>query len=656
MRIIVHNSDATEEGVAASDLEAMIRVHLTSITDSKHQDLRLSLIPNVQCYGERTQDIDLVLLMVDKRTGQTFCSMNQPGKAQRSVRSLCLTIEVKSHPLEGVTFEGNKCFVRYHDHLHNVTSQSESQKYSLRRYIQRNLGSKEAPWVINLIWLRNVPKEQLPSATHNLLGSDCNWQDVIDLAVKNFSFHNEASELISFRDTKTLYRVNNLLTEKLQPTAMDRRKIEAISRKTLRGEGIQWEERLGSQLLIFRGRGGTGKTVRLLGLAYDLYEQKGSRILILTYNNALVADLTRLMSLMGLQGGVGERAVRIKTIHSFLGSWFSALGLLGNSTGLLENYSQLKSEAIALIRGGALEEEDINDAVSNFSDNLAWDVVMVDESQDWPEDERDILYSLYDFRKFVVADGVDQMVRGQAKTDWRHRLDNEDTQVISLRKSLRLKENICRFVTDFARIIDYNWDVEPEPQSWGGRVIVLFGNQNLTRNFHEQLFEKVKLDGNELIDMLFCVPPSWTKNQPKDNRKISRPGHRFRNWDYNVWDAVDESTRKDFPTKLEQLRIVQYDSCRGLEGWTVVNYALDRFFQYKLDSTDVTVEQEDIFQDEDKLKLMLAKQWLMIPLTRAIDTLVLHVEDEDSYVGRALRSMEGKDNITWNNAGLSTEG
>ena len=108
---------------------------------------------------------------------------------------------------------------------------------------------------------------------------------------------------------------------------------------------------------------------------------------------------------------------------------------------------------------------------------------------------------------------------------------------------------------------------------------------------------------------------------------------------------------KDFPTELEQIRIVQYDSCRGLEGWAVVNYALDRFFQYKLDSTDVVVEQEDIFQDEDTLKLMLAKQWLMIPLTRAIDTLVLHVEDEDSYVGRALRSMEGKDNITWNTPG-----
>lgn len=651
MTIVVHNPDDSEEGLAASDLEKIVKAHLVNIGDTKHQGLRLSLVPNVQCYGEGTQDIDLVLLMVDQREGRKFSSTEQPDQPPRTVQSLCLTIEVKSHPLEGVTFQGNKCFVDYHGHVHNVTSQSENQKYALRRYIQKNLGRNDTPWVVNLIWLRNVPKEQLPSATSNLMGSDCDWQDVINLVVANYSFRGEASRLASFADSRALYRVNSLLTAKLQPTAMDRRKIEAISRKTLRGEGVQWEERLGSQLLVFRGRGGTGKTVRLLGLAYDLYEQRGSRILILTYNNALVADLTRLMGLMGLQGGVGERAIRIKTIHSFLGSWLSALGLLQRSTGLIENYDALKSEAISLIKGGALEDDDIKDAIANFSDNLAWDTVMVDESQDWPEDERDILYALYDFRKFVVADGVDQMVRSQAKTDWRHHLDQADTQVISLRKSLRLKENICRFVTDFAGVIDYNWDVEPEPQSWGGRVIVVVGNDGLTQGFHDELFQKVKADGNELVDMLFCVPPSWTKNNPEGGRKASRPGKIFQRWDYKVWDAVDDTIRKDFPTELEQLRIVQYDSCRGLEGWAVVNYALDRFFQYKLDSTDVVVEQEDIFQDEDTLKLMLAKQWLMIPLTRAIDTLVLHVEDEDSYVGRALRSMESKDNITWNTPG-----
>jgi hypothetical protein len=298
-----------------------------------------------------------------------------------------------------------------------------------------------------------------------------------------------------------------------------------------------------------------------------------------------------------------------------------------------------------LIKGGALEGDDIKDAIANYSDNLAWDTVMVDESQDWPEDERDILYALYDFRKFVVADGVDQMVRSQAKTDWRHHLDHADTQVISLRKSLRLKENICRFVTDFAGVIDYNWDVEPEPQSWGGRVIVVVGKDGLTKRFHEELFQKVKEDGNELVDMLFCVPPSWAKSSPESNQKISQPGRIFHDWGYKVWDAVDDSIRKDYPTELEQLRIVQYDSCRGLEGWAVVNYALDRFFQYKLKSTDVTIEQEDIFQDEDKVKLMLAKQWLMIPMTRAIDTLVLHVESTDSFVGAALREMDGRENI-----------
>ena len=95
MTIVVHNPDDTEEGLAASALEKIIKVHLESIGESNHEGLRLSLVPNVQCYGEGTQDIDLVLLMADQRERQKFSSTEQAGQPSRTVQSLCLTIEVK---------------------------------------------------------------------------------------------------------------------------------------------------------------------------------------------------------------------------------------------------------------------------------------------------------------------------------------------------------------------------------------------------------------------------------------------------------------------------------------------------------------------------------------------------------------------------------
>ena len=122
-------------------------------------------------------------------------------------------------------------------------------------------------------------------------------------------------------------------------------------------------------------------------------------------------------------------------------------------------------------------------------------------------------------------------------------------------------------------------------------------------------------------------------------------------WDrkkgFETWDGVDSSIRKEFPKKVDQLRIVQYDSCRGLEGWATFNYAIDQFFDYKLQTFVDTATQSDLLENPESRALLLAKRWMMIPLTRAIDTLILHVDSKDSYVGQALFSMRDDENIEW---------
>jgi hypothetical protein len=45
-----------------------------------------------------------------------------------------------------------------------------------------------------------------------------------------------------------------------------------------------------------------------------------------------------------------------------------------------------------------------------------------------------------------------------------------------------------------------------------------------------------------------------------------------------VWDGTARDVREVYPTDREELRFVQYDSCRGLEGWSVVNYDLDQLW------------------------------------------------------------------------------
>jgi hypothetical protein len=83
---------------------------------------------------------------------------------------------------------------------------------------------------------------------------------------------------------------------------------------------------------------------------------------------------------------------------------------------------------------------------------------------------------------------------------------------------------------------------------------------------------------------------------------------------------------------------VQYDSCRGLEGWCVVCLSLDRFFDFKRKQyKHPPASSPDLFVADEDLATAFASRWLMIPLTRAIDTLVLALEDPDHHVAKVLR-------------------
>ena len=71
--------------------------------------------------------------------------------------------------------------------------------------------------------------------------------------------------------------------------------------------------------------------------------------------------------------------------------------------------------------------------------------------------------------------------------------------------------------------------------------------------------------------------------------------------------------------------------------------SLDKFYEYKVKQAIVSNSQSsELFFDEQAAKETFAKSWLMIPLTRAIDHLFIHIEDPNSYVGRIFRSLHEK--------------
>ena len=59
-------------------------------------------------------------------------------------------------------------------------------------------------------------------------------------------------------------------------------------------------------------------------MAYQLYDERQLRVLVLTYNVALVSDLT-VLSLLNIRDSVAQNSIAIKTIHKFMHQWLEAL-------------------------------------------------------------------------------------------------------------------------------------------------------------------------------------------------------------------------------------------------------------------------------------------------------------------------------------------
>lgn len=667
--IEIRGEEGTDEYKAAEKFHALALENMPNIVDE--DKVLLQLLPSIQCYGQKVQDIDLAVLFGHfggtKVEKQKFESID--------IQSFCLTIEVKKHNPEEIIFKGNKCLVSYNGRMHDVSSQSEKQKYSFVKYVRENSRLKKSPFVINLIWFVNCPKSKLPKQKSNIIGEDVTWSDIKEIVSRNSGrvFHFDYD----------LKEASEVFIKKLVASKLERKRLDAISKKLIDKENILYFKNIREQLLIFRGRGGTGKTVRLLQIANNRYQDYGERILLLTYNKALVADIKRLLVLLGIRDGVAEKSISVMTIHSFMYEILEVFQIYDkDNKNFIEKYEEYKKECLDAIRKGDISRDEIEEFLP---EGLQFDILLIDEAQDWPTNERDLLYAIYGFKNLILADGKDQFVRSKNAINWRASINNSQSQVVPLRKSLRLKSSLCKLVADFAQEIEFaNWDLEPVPEAYGGKICILTGNpENLY--LYDLLKSQLLKDKQEPVDTMFCLPPSMTekdiptnlKNEIRQrekakcfdgftpNKKWIERGKEiriqlnkcssnsslskfFKKNDIKYWDGVDVNERDSFPTDLDQFRIVQYESCRGLEGWIVVNFAIDEFFDYKckteLAESRKSQSQEMIFDKNyhESVALELAKKWMMIPLTRAIDTLYIHINDKESFIGKAFLSLREK--------------
>jgi hypothetical protein len=639
--IRLHGSVEGLEGAAAQQLrDFIVRAWPWVETDAAGS---VDLVIGVKCHGQAaTKDLDVVLLATfpPKARFNPFLSFLRRWDNQwvrpSSVRveSLCIILEIKHCDPGDVRFIGTRLEVYYRNDArpkwHNASEQSHKQIFALKNYIESQ--GPSAPFITNLIWLVNVEKDQLPPRPHNIIGANMNWELLLNVACQVRAPEADGSEWImrawpegSAYDSRAVVR---LLSQRIEPTRLDKVRMARICEEAIRPE---WLADLSNRQMILRGRGGTGKTMLLLQLAWRAFQDQGARTLILTYNTALLADIRRLLTLVGDAHGLRDRGIQAQSIMAFFASAFRGLGLLTADKDYLEDYAALKAEALSLVTAA-----DATSLVREQTEAFGWDFIFIDEGQDWPEDERDLLRRFYSPVQFVVADGMDQFVRGQAPCDWQGGLAKSTVRPLHLSLCLRMKANLAHFANQFASALGLpGWSIDANVQAPGGRVIVIEGDPFEVPGLYQRLIDLNAEAGNQPVDMLLCVPPALVRRSV-DAPPQSLVGERLAAAGFPVWDGVSTTIRDSYPLSVSQLRIVQYDSCRGLEGWVVVAFGLDELYRYKRETWQPPAAEPGAFADDPEEAHRHAARWLMIPLSRAVDTLVIQVEQLPSRTRDAL--------------------
>ena len=636
---IIGDNDGSDEYAAAERLKAIIE---TSVPDTVIGEI--ILFPNATLFGQTIKDVDIMMIgnMRNYKVAVSFDHDSSFSEEEVYLESFCTTIEVKSHSISGVRREGTNIQVFYSNNgWHNATKQSNGQKTAAMNFFRNALG--DAPYITNLIWLTEVTDKELDSLLSyrnnkmisNVLPASFCFNEVVQLLAyqriphKYFNRYNIES-FFNGRDSESISRPLYLFFKaRATMGELTREKIERIANKELRDK----EPCLDSDKLnVFRGRAGTGKTIDLIRTAIKLVDEKGARVQILTYNRALVSDIRRLFALADLPDMFEESCVSISTMQSYFFGLVNGCLYDGKLSGdeFINKYHELIQEMIEFLHSDA-DAKEIVRTICEDNPRLNWDYILIDEAQDWSEWEKELILLLYDLNNIMVADGGRQYVRTIKHCDWSTIRNRKN---IKLKYCLRQKRNIVSFINSFSSKIDsYSNKITPSNDMNGGKVIVITDQDKF---YHIVKAEKNALikAGNEPYDMLFIIPATLVDQMPDRRFKLLSD---FERKGILLWDGTNENNRNEYSVNTSESRVLQYESARGLEGWTVCSMNFDEFMDIKEQQYNPEMEGNALLLEspEDKKKKYILN-WALIPLTRAIDTLIITLHDTNSKYSKLI--------------------
>lgn len=287
-----------------------------------------------------------------------------------------------------------------------------------------------------------------------------------------------------------------------------------------------------------------------------------------------------------------------------------------------------------------------------------YDVICIDEAQDCENIEKELLLYLFKGKAIAIANGgQEQLIRYGKLCNWEH--SEIKTNVVSHTlesESLRTKATVidfCNFIAQKGSIKNFN--LKPLDSEDQGQIIFDFRtpNNDIAEVFLS-LQKKGELNHNSTYEsILTLIMPESEKNislhqygsviKINENNYIEENNipEKKADWDLlpiledkgiHCYSATRDKSKPIF--SFEDMRIMHYESCRGLEAWSVCCFSLNDFFYGKYE--DEKAERYLLNEKRNDLtnemrKIMYATSWLLMALTRAVDTLYIQISEDSDF-------------------------
>lgn len=401
-----------------------------------------------------------------------------------------------------------------------------------------------------------------------------------------------------------------------------------------------------------------------------LSNQESIRVLFKVYRDYKVDKLANLASSNIFLKDYHEVLERILEASTDLDLFISDLDIV-NKFDLLATTMNLEDKILEKNGSGKIDLEKLKTRYKkSISGFRAGRIAYIDEAQDCHPLERDILFSIFGSNNIVIANGdKEQLIRYSQLCNWHMSRGQkvEHYKYQKRRKSYRMKPSICALANHIAKWYEIDLNIEPLDTEDHGNIFI---DYSLSKEKQVDVIQNLKKIGerqgctNYESLLLLTSPERDSKNDFTTHEDTSVSVNEYNNIindgskNKNEWSIITDAKLKigdasfwnltgnvdkrtlSVPGSLS-IRSMYYESCRGIEAWSIMCFKLDHFFEQKMKEKDADNYLLDSLFDQltpEKRKAMYAATWVLMAITRGMENCYIQLEDLESPLSKVILS------------------